>query len=89
MMNMFKDHLGHYISLITVFAVGLFFIVSLGDKQAQVLIAAFLTFFYVLWGIFHHLMHHDLSPKIVVEYVLIGSLGLSLILFLLKGGNLL
>ena len=86
MMDIFKNHLGHYISLFAVFAVALFFIVSVPDKQTQVLIASFAAFFYVFWGIFHHALHHDLSAKIVVEYVLIGSLGLALILFLLKGG---
>lgn len=85
-MNILKNHLGHYLSLSAVFAVVLFFIIVTPDKQTQVLIAVFAAFFYVFWGIFHHLLHHDLSAKIVVEYVLIGSLGLATVLFLLKGG---
>lgn len=88
-MNIIKNHLAHYVSLFAVFSIGLILAFLSPDKQFQMLIAVFITFFYVSWGIIHHLLNHDLSPKIVVEYVLIGSLGLSLILFLLKGGNLL
>lgn len=82
----FKNHIGHYISLLTVFILSLLLIFFVTDIQSRVLIATFTAFFYVSWGIFHHFLHHDLSAKIVVEYVLIGSLGLAAVVFLLKGG---
>lgn len=44
------------------------------------------SLFYVGWGILHHFVHHDLNAKIVVEYVLIGSLGMTVVLFIIKGG---
>jgi hypothetical protein len=34
----------------------------------------------------HHAGNHTITAKIVIEYILIGSLGLTVILFLLKGG---
>ena len=52
--------------------------------QTEVVIAA--TFLYVLWGILHHFLNHDLNVKIVIEYILVGSIGLAIIIFLLKGG---
>lgn len=85
-MKLLKNHTGHYLSLIAILVTGYFLAIVTPDRQFQFLIVAFTTFFYVGWGIFHHLIHHDLGAKIVVEYVLIGSLGLTLILFLLKGG---
>jgi hypothetical protein len=81
-----KNHLGHYASLFVVFLISLVFIILVSNTQTRVLVAVFTAFFYVSWGIFHHLIHHNLSAKIVVEYVLIGSLGLAFIMFLLKGG---
>lgn len=80
------SHVGYYISLIAILIFG-FALASLTPyKQLQMAIVILITFFYVIWGILHHLINHDLSAKIVVEYILIGSLGLSVILFLLKGG---
>jgi len=42
--------------------------------------------FYVVIGIIHHLLAHDISSKIVLEYVLMATLGISIVFFLLKGG---
>ena len=84
---MFKkvhDHIGYYISLVLILAFG-FLLTSLAspNKQLQMAVIILTTFFYVAWGIVHHLINHDLTTKIVVEYVLIGSLGLTIILFIL------
>ena len=58
------------------------------DRVFQIGVVVATTFFYVLWGILHHLTNHDLHARIVIEYILIGSLGLSIIFFLLSvSGN--
>lgn len=81
-----KKHLGYYFSLIAILALGTFLSFQTSyDRQLQILIVTIMVFFYVLWGILHHLLEHDLSIKIVIEYVLIGSLAMSIVLFLVRG----
>jgi hypothetical protein len=84
MLGRIKLHLGYYISLIGILAFG-FLLVSLlaPNRGLQILLAAITTLLYVFWGIVHHLINHDLHAKIVVEYVLIGVLGLTMIIFIL------
>ncbi len=43
--------------------------------------------FYVMWGIIHHKINHDLNNKLIVEYLLIGLLGISIIFFVIVGGK--
>lgn len=86
MVQRLKNHLGYYLSLLAILTLGLVLTSLFQDKQSQILIMTFTVFSYVGWGVIHHKINHELTPKIVVEYVLIGSLGLTLIFFLLKGG---
>lgn len=82
-----KNHIGHYIVLILILGSGFFMtVLASPNKQLQMVAIVMTTFFYIAWGILHHLINHDLTAKIVVEYVLIGSFGLSAVFFLLKGG---
>ncbi|MCL5438416.1 MAG: hypothetical protein M1268_00320 [Patescibacteria group bacterium] len=81
-----KKHLGYYISLISLLLLGIFAVSQVSyDKRFQMAVIIITTFFYVIWGILHHKLHHNLNTKIVIEYILIGSLGLTIILFILKG----
>lgn len=81
-----EGHFGYYISLAAILFLG-FLLVSLSpNKQFQMTMIVLTSVFYVIWGIVHHLLNHDLTLKIVVEYILIGSLGLTVVFFLLKGG---
>ncbi len=84
MIKRIKTHIGYYASLIVILAFG-FLLVSLAfpNRELQILVAAITTFLYVFWGIIHHVINHDLYMKIVVEYVLIGILGLAMIFFIL------
>lgn len=88
MFEKIKKHAGYYFLLFAILSIGLFLTFSMQDKQSQMLVITFTAFLYVGWGILHHLLHHELTPKIVVEYVLMAALGLTLIFFLLKGGFL-
>ncbi|MBI1982061.1 MAG: hypothetical protein HYY87_00910 [Candidatus Levybacteria bacterium] len=84
--NSIKKHTGYYFSLIIILALGIFLsLQTSGDRQLQMLIMVMTVFFYVAWGILHHLLEHDLNIKIVIEYVLIGSLAMSIVLFLVRG----
>ena len=81
----FKNHIGYY-SVLLLIALGGVFLISqtLFDAQMKMLAIVLITFFYVIWGSLHHYIHHNLTVKIMLEYVLIGSLGITLIFFLVK-----
>jgi len=87
MKKRFSTHLAYYISLIAVFLIGFLLIEKFSpNAQAQILIFSLITVFYIILGIIHHLLNHRLNAKIVIEYILIGSFGIAVIFFLLKGG---
>ncbi|MFH1832577.1 MAG: hypothetical protein ABH816_00220 [Candidatus Levyibacteriota bacterium] len=81
----FKKHLIYYSSLFAILSLGFVITFNLApDKRLQTMGVVMTAFFYVTWGILHHFINHDLTVKIVVEYILIGSLGMTIVLFLLK-----
>jgi hypothetical protein len=83
-----KNHFWYYISLLLILIMSaVLLILNMGNKELQMLIFVATTLFYVIWGILHHILNHDLSPKIVIEYVLIGALGISAIFFVFMGGK--
>ena len=84
MIKRIKAHIGYYVSLIIMLAFG-YLLVSLAypNRELQILAAVVTTFLYVFLGVIHHAINHDLHLKIVVEYVLIGILGFTMIIFIL------
>ncbi len=87
-MEHLKSHVGHYISLTLIFSVSLFLILMLSPyKDMQLVIVLLTAFFYVVWGLLHHKLNHELNRKIVIEYVLIGLLGVGIVYFLMTGGT--
>lgn len=88
MLKRISEHSIYYISLIIILSLSFLLAYSNSDRDFQIGIIIATTFFYVLWGILHHLMNHDLHTKIVIEYILIGTFGLTIIFFLLSvNGN--
>lgn len=84
MIETLKKHTGYYASLMLFLVVGLFLALSASnDRSLQKGVLLGMAFVYVLWGIIHHRLYHDLSAKIVVEYVLIGGFGITVIFSLL------
>lgn len=84
-----RKHLGHYISLLIILSLGLFLtLLAAPNIKLQGMIVILTIFFYVSWGILHHYINHELTAKIVVEYVLIGLLGLALLFFTFMGGGI-
>lgn len=85
MMQKVKRHSAHYVILLGVMGFGLYLLgVFADDVILRMGLVILLASFYVGWGILHHYIHHDVTPKIVLEYVLIGVIGISVIFFLLK-----
>ena len=80
------SHIGHYIVLLAILGLGFFLVIAAShSKQLQMAIVVLASFFYVVWGLCHHLISHDLSAKIVIEYILIACFGIAAVFFLLKG----
>jgi len=89
MLSKLYKHSPYYISLIVILTLGfLLAYTNHANRSFQIGVVIATTFFYVLWGIIHHLLNHDLNVKIVIEYILIGAFGLTIIFFLLSvSGN--
>ncbi len=80
-----KKHKWYYIVLLTVLLNGLVLgMYASYDRQLQVVIFSFTAFCYVSFSLIHHIEEHNISSKIVIEYVLIGSFGLAMLLFLTR-----
>ncbi len=65
------------------------FVVALQSRtnlQLQTGIVVLMAFFYVILGILHHYLDHNITVKIVVEYVLMSSIGIAIFFFFVKGG---
>lgn len=82
-----KNHKVYYLSLLSVlvFGIVLIFIFS-GDSLLQMLTVIGVAFSYVILGIVHHLIDHNLVLKIMVEYILIAALGIAAAFFVFRGG---
>ena len=76
-----KNHLFDYLLL---FTAGIFFLILLNIFRGQRVIEFFVlvsfAFFYIIWGVYHHIINETLQLKTVVEYILIAFI----IIFLLK-----
>lgn len=82
-----KNHAVYYFLLSAILLGGLSLVLAVSpDRQAQMMIVVGLGFLYVLVGVIHHLINHDLVAKIVIEYVLIAALGIAAAFFIFKGG---
>lgn len=79
-----QDHIPYIVSLVIILGLGLLLGLQFSySKQVQMLIVVMTTFLYVGIGLFHHKQNHDLATKIVVEYTLIGGLGMTIVSFIL------
>ncbi|MBI5127434.1 hypothetical protein HZA76_03175 [Candidatus Roizmanbacteria bacterium] len=81
----FKKELGrHIFDYLLLITAGIFFLVSVnifkGERLLEFIVLLSFASFYIIWGIYHHLIEDSLHLKIVIEYILIGFT----ILFLLK-----
>jgi hypothetical protein len=80
-----KKHIAYHGVLIAVMLLGLFLLVATAyDPRLQTAVVVMTTFFYVVWALLHHYRQHDLTPQIVIEYVLIGILGITVVFLLIQ-----
>ena len=79
-----RKHLTYYLVVLVTQGLGLLAIaLNNGQRTLQVLFLVLMASFYILWGVIHHYIHHDLHPKVVLEYVLMGVLAITVVYFLL------
>jgi hypothetical protein len=90
MITKVKKHLKHH----GTYHSGLFLFLFLGivlayyakeNKQLEMILMIGMASGYIIWGVIHHYLIHDLTSKIVIEYIALASLGLTIALFLVKG----
>lgn len=72
-MTEIKKHLFDYLLLVTA---GIFFLVALnifkGERFLEFIFLTAFAAFYILWGVYHHVIEDTLHLKIVIEYILIA-----------------
>ncbi len=80
-MRQFSKDFNHYIPLIGVMLAGTLGIILFSyDQIFQAVLAVVVATCYVLWGLVHHHLHHDLEFNVFVEYLAIASIGLMIIM---------
>lgn len=60
------------------------FFLTAGNTALQTMVGIVTAVSYIIWGIIHHALEGELHPKIVIEYILIGSIAIMLILTILQ-----
>ena len=83
-MKNIKKHFWHYLVYLVIFGGGLVLIVATHSSvNTEALVIMITAFLYFLWAMVHHYVHHQLHPRVVVEYILMVVLGTLLSLFLI------
>ncbi len=78
------DHIPYSLSLFAIVGLGVLLALQFSySKQLQMLVIVITAFLYVGVSILHHKENHDLTAKIVIEYTLIGALGMTIVSFFL------
>lgn len=82
-----STHIKHYLVILAIFTAILSSRIFLSFEASLLLLVLYLiTFIYVAWGIIHHYLEHDLTVRIVVEYILIGTIAILSSTLAIKGG---
>jgi hypothetical protein len=80
-----KRHLWYYITMTLMLVIFLTMASLLSyNSTLEVFVLFAAACFYALWGIIHQHIHHHLTTKIMLEYILMGSLGFVLLLLLVQ-----
>lgn len=83
MMKNINKHFWYYLVSVTIFLVGLVLIVLTNySHQLQSTFIIMTACLYFVWSLAHHYVHHQLHPKVVIEYALMATLGVLLSFFL-------
>ena len=79
-----KELKKHAFDYLLLFTAGIFFLIAInlfkGERLLEFIMLLAFASFYIIWGIYHHIIEDTLHLKIVVEYILIAFT----LVFLLK-----
>jgi len=79
-----KEIKKHAFDYLLLFTCGVFFLLALnlfrGERLLEFIVLLIFVSFYIVWGVYHHIITNNFHFKIVLEYVMIGFI----LLFLLK-----
>lgn len=74
-------HLSHYIVLLLLMVGSLVALIFTSRNiLSHTVFLIFITVSYLFWGIVHSAVEKELNSKIVLEYLLLGLLGLTMVL---------
>ncbi|MBI5619692.1 hypothetical protein HY950_01905 [Candidatus Gottesmanbacteria bacterium] len=75
----------HLLILIIILVLGTatFFMVG-GNPTAQLATGIMVSVAYMIWGVLHHAIDGDLHLKIVIEYVLVGTIAILFFYFVMR-----
>lgn len=66
----------HYVALASILGAGLsLFLYFRYSREAQAYVIFLTAIAYSLWGVIHHKLLHYLTIEIIIEYILIATLG--------------
>lgn len=89
MKTIHKKHITYYTLLFVLLSISMVFVLqNTSDKRIQMTALVLTGFIYTIAGILHHIAEHNLTTKIMVEYVLMGSLGILILLLFFRGVGL-
>lgn len=78
-------HIHYYVALLVMQVIGFLVMLSLnGNHDLQITMIIVSTIGYVAWAILHQRLEHNLTSKIVVEYMLFGAFGIIVSLFFFR-----
>lgn len=85
-MSLDRTHLVHYTTILGIILLGIALLILFSaNRGIQLVILITISLLYLAYGILHHSLEHDLTLKIVVEYVLVAVLAIVLFIFV-RGG---
>ena len=85
-MSRSRNHIIHYLIVAGIILLGgSLLLLFAGNKLLQLVGLIITSILYLAYGIIHHRLEHDLTVKIVIEYVLIGLLTIALFIFVKQG----
>lgn len=84
MLKDLKKHQTHYLILFSGLTLGVVsFFVFYQYQRLKVALVILMGIFYFLWGIIHHKIIKDLHVKIVLEYFLIATISVAILISLI------
>lgn len=79
-MKSLTRHFPHYFALVGVLVVWfLGILIFSSDRGFQIAVSIATACAYVTWGIVHHWLHRDLHLSVVIEYIVVATLGLVIV----------